>query len=742
MTKRTNNVRFKNWMRHCPRRMMVGLHVPDYDQIQDFAALKKELAIPDILEKIDPRAIARAIKAAHIQAFWFYAKCHYGNAYYPSKVGHVHSALKGRDLFGELVEECLSEGIVPLAVYEFSDLRMPKDHPDWCHKIPDHPGFGKVEVTDAAQGARVGGACLNGPYGDYAFEQALEVIRHYPIKGYYIDFLGLFGFEKWICPYCNPKLRKVLGRDFPGTAQLSHAEYVRYQQWRLAQNDAYAQRIRKAIKDLRPDVAFVHNFHGFWGPGDMQGFDFAARNCDFLTADLFQLRDGMLQMSWKLRTLAGGSQLRPAEALLDSMTAIQCDYCTPKALDSYNAELWTARSTNVATCTSFMINLDGTFHRGIFALNEKIMREHEACEPWLNAMQPLATVGLLRSNRSLSFRPPEKVKTPVKLLHHQFEMEGWAQVLVASHQLWDMVDESQLTQEYLRRFRVLILPNVSCLGRKEAAVIAAFVKNGGTLVATGDTSLFDADGKPQADFQLAAVFGAHFVADRRPENIHLIIEEPTLVPAEPWVDPSLCLTDGQLEVRAAPHAACLGRVGRKSATNIFALQMFPTSAPGLIRHAYGRGQCWYFAGKPALQFRYYGQNNVKRLLKTILAQAVGPVVPVWLEAPDTVELFAHRQKGSNHIVVNLVHAVWGVSRSAGGFINLNGKKGPSRFDEVEQMPRLYEVRLHFPDAGGQKIGKVYLAPDCKPLRLKRGRNETMVVLRDLGVHVMVVAEYA
>ena len=728
------------WIRDCPRRMMVGLHVPDYDQIQDFVALKKELAIPDILEKVAPRAIARAVKAAHIQAFWFYAKCHYGNAYYPSKVGHVHSALKGRDLFGELVEACLSEGIVPLAVYEFMDLRMPKDHPDWCHKIPDHPGFGKVDVTDAAQGARVEGVCLNGPYGDFAIEQAREVVRRYPIEGYYIDFLGLFGFEKWICPYCNPKLRKILGRDFPGIANLSHAEYVRYQQWRLAQNDAYAQRIRNAVKDLRPDVAFTHNFHGLCGPGDLQGFDCAARNCDFLSKDLFQFREGMLPMSWKLRTLAGGSRPRPAEVLLDSMISIQGDFRTPKALDSYNAELWTARSLNVATCTSFMINLDGAFDRGVFALNEKIMREHEAYEPWLDAMQPLATVGLVRSNRSLSFRPPEKVETPVNRLHHQFELEGWAQVLVASHQLWDMVDESQLTKEYLRRFRVLILPNVSCLGRQAAAAAAAFVKNGGILIATGDTSLFDADGKQQADFQLAAVFGAHFVADRRPENIHLMLEDPSLVPAEAWVDPILCLTDGQLEVRLASPAACLGRVGCKSATDMLALQVFPTSAPGLIRHAYGRGQCWYFAGKPALQFRCYGQNNVKRLLKTILAQAVGPVVPVWLEAPDTVELFAHRQKGSNHIVVNLVHAVWGVSRSAGGFINPNGMPGPSRFDEVEQMPRLSAVTLHFPDAGRRKIRKVYLAPDRKPLRLKRGRNETLVVLRDLGVHTMVVAE--
>ncbi len=729
-----------DWIRRCTRRVMAGGHVPDVDQLEGFEPLRRELNLPDLLERVDPRAMVRAVRQAHVQAFWFYAKCHYGNAYYPSRVGHVHTALKGRDLFGELCDACLSEGIVPLAVYEFSDFRMPKDHPDWCHAIPAAPGAGKTDITDAGQGARVGGPCLNGPYGDFVIEQVREVLSRYPVRGFYIDFLGLFGFEHWRCPYCGPKLKAVLGREFPGVAALSHAEHVRYQQWRWAQNDAYARRVRRVIKTLRPDVAFVHNLHAFHVPGNLQEFDFAARNGDFLTADLFHLRYGMLPESWKLRVLAAGRRDRPAEALLDSATAFQWDFRTPKALDSYRAELWTARALNVAACASFMFNLDGSVDRPILALIERVLGEQRVYEPWLDRMEPLAEVGLVRSGRTLACRPPETAGTYASVQHHLFDMEGWAQALIAGHWLWDMLDESQIETASLRRFRVLILPNVSCLGRRAAAAIQAFVRRGGALIATGDTSLFDEAGRRRRDFLLASVFGAQCMGDRRPDWNDLILDDPDLVPREPWVSPVLRLSDGQLAVRAAPGTDRLARVGRQLDPTLLTLQTFPTDAPGLLRRRLGRGVAWYFAGKPGLQYRIYGQHNMKRLLMQVLRQAAGARVPVRLEGPESIELFAHRQKGRQRLVVNLVHTLPGVCRSAGAFIAPDGKIRPGRFEEIESMPRVHAATLCVPMAGRRRPPCVTRAPSGRALPGRMAGGEYRVRLTNLGVHTMVVIE--
>ena len=128
-------------------------------------------------------------------------------------------------------------------------------------------------------------------------------------------------------------------------------------------------------------------------------------------------------------------------------------------------------------------------------------------------------------------------------------------------------------------------------------------------------------------------------------------------------------------------------------------------------------------------------------MKLILAQAVGQEAPVRLEAPDTVELFAHRQTGKQHLIVNLVNCVGGVSRSVGGFISADGKKMPARFDDIESMPHLYEIKLIFKNEVGRRIKSVYLAPHRKPLQVTPLGEDSVVTLKDVGVHAMVVAEY-
>ena len=391
-----------NWIKEATRRFMTGFHFPDYDQVPDYKDLQKKYNAPGILVNVDPKGFVKQLKDANVQVFWFYNKCHKGNAYYPSKVGHVHSAIKGRDIFGETCEACLSEGIIPACVYEFSDHRMPMDHPEWCHKIPVKTT--NVDMTDADQGARVSGPCLNGPYGDFVIEQTMETIRNYPIKGYYIDFLGLFGFEDWICPFCSEILKNDLGIDFHGVDKLNHDEYVAYTRWHYNQNDIYAKKLVKMLKEERPDIAFTHNFHGNSSDVNMQRPDFAAENCDFVGGDLFHLRAGMLPISWKIREYANISRNLPSDCLLDAMTAYK-DFNTAKALDSYRAELWTCRSLNVATTASICPDIDGKTDTHIVALVKKIYSEQMQYEPWLQDMKRVCDVALIRSRNTLEFRP-------------------------------------------------------------------------------------------------------------------------------------------------------------------------------------------------------------------------------------------------------------------------------------------------------------------------------------------------
>ena len=68
---------------------------------------------------------------------------------------------------------------------------------------------------------------------------------------------------------------------------------------------------------------------------------------------------------------------------------------------------------------------------------------------------------------------------------------------------------TDLTTDY-SSIDTLIINNAAYLSGSECKRIRAFVRNGGTLLATGKTSLYSETGESSGNFQLADVFGVFF----------------------------------------------------------------------------------------------------------------------------------------------------------------------------------------------------------------------------------------
>ena len=58
-----------------------------------------------------------------------------------------------------------------------------------------------------------------------------------------------------------------------------------------------------------------------------------------------------------------------------------------------------------------------------------------------------------------------------------------------------------------KNLSVLILPNIGAMTDAQIDAVRRFVKAGGALIASGQTSLFDEWGDPRPDFALADLFG-------------------------------------------------------------------------------------------------------------------------------------------------------------------------------------------------------------------------------------------
>jgi hypothetical protein len=85
---------------------------------------------------------------------------------------------------------------------------------------------------------------------------------------------------------------------------------------------------------------------------------------------------------------------------------------------------------------------------------------------------------------------------------------GMTHALVRAHVPYRAIAEEQLPTA-MSGLVVLILPSIGALSDAAVSAVRTFVQNGGALIATGDTSRFDAQGDPRPDYALADVFGAH-----------------------------------------------------------------------------------------------------------------------------------------------------------------------------------------------------------------------------------------
>ena len=153
------------WYENCYSRLLVDNHITD---------LK-----PKFMSKYEPAEYARIVKIGGTESAMVYACCHNGNCYYPTKYGHQHANLNGRDIFGETVNELKKLDIVPIAYYTVvfhndSARRFP-------HAIP------KDINGNSSFGGRYHYGCPNHPDIREFYCNQLREIAQYPVSGVFID---------------------------------------------------------------------------------------------------------------------------------------------------------------------------------------------------------------------------------------------------------------------------------------------------------------------------------------------------------------------------------------------------------------------------------------------------------------------------------------------------------------------------------------------------------------------------
>lgn len=112
-------------------------------------------------------------------------------------------------------------------------------------------------------------------------------------------------------------------------------------------------------------------------------------------------------------------------------------------------------------------------------------------------------------NTAIVFSSPTKNLLKKSYLS-EYEYMGWAQSLSEAHIPYETVIASGMTSEKLKKYTHIILPDVACLSETQISVLTEFVRAGGILIATYESSLYNEKGEKRNDFGLRELMGLSY----------------------------------------------------------------------------------------------------------------------------------------------------------------------------------------------------------------------------------------
>ena len=437
-------------------------------------------------------------------------------AFYPTKVPlHYRSKYLGnRDLLGEMVAGCRKLGMNVIARTDphAAHHNTYEAHPDWISVDADgrqrrHWAMPDYWVT-----------CALGPYNfEFMTEVTREIVALYKVDGIFSNRWS--GSGMCYCEHCRRNFRAFCGLDLPRSADPQDRARRNYIVWREQRLFELWRLWDREIKKINPRAAFIANAGG----GALSTLDM--KTIGELAPTLFadrQARSGLMP-PWsngkngkEYRSTLG----RKAIGGIFSVGLEQPYRWKDSVQQPEELRLWVADGIAHGLRPWFAKFNAKPIDRRWMPVVEEIYNWHWRNERYLLNERPLARVAVVYSQQTAAFYGGEQARARVE--DHTL---GFYQALVEARIPFEMVHDRLL--DHVEPFRTLILPNIAALSEAQCAQLGAFVKRGGSLVATYETSLYDEWGVRRKDFGLASLVGASFDGrvDERMQNSYLTIEK-------------------------------------------------------------------------------------------------------------------------------------------------------------------------------------------------------------------------
>lgn len=567
----------------------------------------------------------------------------------PLPAANVNRIMGSRDILKEITTACKNAGIKVIARIDF---RGAEEHvylkfPDWFKKDRDQ---NPVKTTNT--NPVLYESCYSGQYrNQYANDFVAHVLKNYAVDGIWHNSPGSNGI--CYCPYCKSSYKESSGKDIPIPESASEEDIERYMIWKVQAADQYMNRIKKTVKSFGDDKAYTAEVFSIYGVGQQidsgVDLDSARRHFDILVSVAFLTENGQGEIFPYENLNYGSTIIKFLKSMVPEKEAVVMyggNGTTHRLVIDPQQDLkvwlwqilsaggrfWNCYFTNVPTQTSDNRN----------AFNEtEVYMFVKANEKVLEQQVPVSNIGIYYSRPTrISYRKKSEEGD-----HFGTDIRGVEAVMMENHIPHDFILDDQLSKEKLQKYKLVLLPNVRCMSDKEIDILKDYVRNGGNLIATYATSLYDANGKERKDYGLSELFGVHYAGKKentRRDNYQYILNKK-----HPIVEPDSSQTE--LLFNAGYTALCKpAKDANVICTWVPTIQnqppdkawveKFSTEFPTAVENAYGKGKVLYFANQPDLLSYLVGHPDPRNLLLRSIRHFTGSAVPIESNAPSSVNI--------------------------------------------------------------------------------------------------------
>ncbi len=576
-------------------------------------------------------------------------------AYYPTQIPLHHRSqwLRDSDPFGELVSGARKLGMNVIARTDSHAVHQPvfDAHPDWIAvdasgKKRRHWASPEMWVT-----------CGLGPYNfQHMTAVHREIMERYRVDGIFINRWD--GSGMCYCEHCQKNFQEAHRAELPRTSDPSDPRRRKYVLWRQQRLFELWRVWENEIRSVNPASCIIPNTGG----GALSSLDMKIIGADakMLVADR-QARRG-LATPWM-----NGKNGKEYRATLGAKPIIGCfsvgieePYRWKDSVQN-EAEIRIWVADGIANgLRPWFTKFSGTIRdpRWLKTI-EKIYRWHYRNEAYLREREPLARVGLVYSQQTAWFYGGDQAHAKVE--DHTL---GWYQALIEARVPFEMVHDRLLDKA--ASFKTLILPNIAALSDEQCDQLRAFVRNGGSLIATYETSLYNEWGERRKDFGLADLFTASFDGKKEGpmHNSYLRLEtDPKTNRRHPMLsglEEAPRIINGVWRIGLVPHE----KTGSPAPLTLIPSypdlpmeKVFPreerTNIPAVIARDLGQSRIVYFPWDIDRTFWEVLSTDHGQLLRNAITWATNEPAAVTVAGAGTLEVTMWRQRHA--VTVHLVN---------------------------------------------------------------------------------------